>query len=100
MSGQWLFAPPETCGISKQIKSESTKTEPLKSKPMSLEYDIAAYGILCNADKIGARVFVVKDKRTSRDIKILAYDKNHAEVSLDNLQPADYPDRFKRYLKT
>jgi hypothetical protein len=67
---------------------------------MNLEYDIAAYGIVCNADKIGARVFVVKDKRTSRDIKILAYDKNHAEVSLDNLQPADYPDRFKRYIKT
>ena len=66
---------------------------------MNLEYDIAAYGILCNADKIGARVFVIKDKRTSRDIKILAYDKNHAEISLNNLKIEDYPNHLKRCLK-
>lgn len=60
------------------------------------QYDLAGLNIRCNADKIGAKVFEFINPDGIR-IKILAYDKEHAIVSLRETPYDQLPNWFKRY---
>ena len=59
------------------------------------QYDLAGLNIRCNADKIGTKVFNFKSPDGIR-IKVLAYDKEHAIVSLNNTPFEQMPNWFKR----
>jgi hypothetical protein len=58
---------------------------------MEEQYDIAGRGIVCNADKFGAKVFEVRSAHFIRPIKVLAYNPHHAAQSLADINEEDFP---------
>lgn len=47
---------------------------------MKTDYDMAAPGIACRADMVGAKVYEVTFRDRSRPLRVLAHDQAHADL--------------------